>query len=519
MGLLARIASLLVTTLVRGAALVALLFAVHLVLSQAVPALQDAMRALERGPDVESRLRQLQQELGGQEQSIDQFDQQLERITQHRLGQLQEELSRWRSRVSDLATERDRLAEQLMIIKSEQQEYCSSFNPLKRWACSKVRQRYAALNERLEPLIEALERDINSARAAIGRTKRDLDILQDPQLTSERKLAALDDDNSSTLRLQLTETRQRVERTRAAAQALERELRDIRRIERSRAGWLLREWNDVRHRLLALVALVLCVPFVQRFLSYFALMPLLSGIARPLRLASGGGQVHASRAQRSLHLRLSAGETASVRSEYARPVRGKTRSVLLYDWRAPFISYASGLRLLTRIEATEDGAETTLAAPTDPSSYLMRLDLENHPGVVIHPKYLVGVVGTPELRTLWRVFSVHAWATWQLRYIVLRGTGGLIVEGHGDIIAAQAHGLPSKIEQPLVVGFDARLAMSTARTETFLPYLFGKTPLVDDVFCGEGYFFWQKTRAPQSTSPITRTFDVLFSAVGKLLGF
>jgi uncharacterized protein (AIM24 family) len=194
---------------------------------------------------------------------------------------------------------------------------------------------------------------------------------------------------------------------------------------------------------------------------------------------------------------------------------------LLYRLSAPFISYAAGLRLLTRVEGGADSdVELTLAAPDDPNAYLMRVDLERHPGLVIHPKHLVGVIGDLDLSTRWRPLSVHAWATWQLRYILFSGTGSLIVEGLGDVIATAAGSdRATKIEQKLIIGFDSRLTYTSGRTEVFWPYLFGKTPLVDDVFRGRGRFLWQKSTSARERNPLARGFDALFSVLGKLLGF
>jgi uncharacterized protein (AIM24 family) len=128
-------------------------------------------------------------------------------------------------------------------------------------------------------------------------------------------------------------------------------------------------------------------------------------------------------------------------------------------------------------------------------------------------------MGPLELRTVWKIGSLHAWATGQLRYILLAGSGSLILEGSGDLVASSVEGSRAKIEQQLVVGFDARLDYCTARTETFLPYLFGKTRLVDDVFAGKGIYFWQKSSVTRASSAVERTFDALFGALGKLLGF
>jgi hypothetical protein len=233
-----------------------------------------------------------------------------------------------------------------------------------------------------------------------------------------------------------------------------------------------------------------------------------------------------SDAARSLRLTLEPGEVLHVRHSYARPIEGATQSQLLYSYRAPFISYAAGLVMLTRLTAAEANhgvahkpTAATLAAPHDPDSYLMRVDLNAHPGLVIHPSHLVGLIGDLRLRTVWRPFSVHAWSTWQLRYILLAGTGSVIIEGSGDVVAEPLASSRAKIEQALVLGFDAQLAYRTSRTETFLPYLFGKAPLVDDVFEETGVYFWQKSTRRRPDSVIERSFDAIFGAVGKLLGF
>ena len=75
------------------------------------------------------------------------------------------------------------------------------------------------------------------------------------------------------------------------------------------------------------------------------------------------------------------------------------------------------------------------------------------------------------------------------------------------------------MEQNLVMGFDSRLAVGVNRTEVFWPYLWGRTPLVDDEFTGDDPLFWQKSTTAGPSNPIARTFGALFSALGKLLGF
>lgn len=160
----------------------------------------------------------------------------------------------------------------------------------------------------------------------------------------------------------------------------------------------------------------------------------------------------------------------------------------------------------------------TLASPTEADACLMRIDFTDHPGLVMHLKHVVGVLGTPELQTRWR-WGIQSLASWQVRYIMFTGTGSLIVQGLGAVVADNPDGRATKMEQNLVMGFDSRLVVGVNRTEVFWPYLRGKTPLVDDEFNGHGYFFWQKSTANGPSNPLAKAFDAFFSAFSKILGF
>jgi len=251
-------------------------------------------------------------------------------------------------------------------------------------------------------------------------------------------------------------------------------------------------------------------------------MPLVHRAHRPLHLADGSetlqGELRASPAERTLTVELGTDEVLSARSEHVRPVQGQVRSHVLYDWSSPFISYAAGLYGLTRVTGDERVTTATLSTPDDPDSYLMRIDFCDHPGLVMRPRHVVGVIGMPELQTRWR-WGIQSFATWQVRYILFSGTGSLIVEGSGDVVATNPRSGTTRMEQHLVMGFDSRLTVGVNRTEVFLPYLWGRTPLVDDEFTGSHHFFWQKSSTDGPTNPIARTFDALFSGLGKLFGF
>lgn len=360
--------------------------------------------------------------------------------------------------------------------------------------------------------------------------ERDAAILLDPELTNRQKLERLGEDPDQRGDPRIKKQIGDEESALATVKAKEREQA---KAQDSWAGrlvnqWgesrdvLLQQWSQVWLGLLAVVLLILLTPVILRTVAYFGLMPLISRAQKPLQLAAepehAAATLHASPAERTLPIRLSAGEVLSARSEDVRPVQGEVRSQLLYDWKAPFISYATGLHSLSRITGDEDGTEATLAASDDPNSYLMRIDFKDHPGIVMRPKHVVGVMGTPELETRWR-WGIQSLATWQVRYILFAGTGSLIVQGSGNVEATSPGHRATKMDQHLMMGFDSRLTARINRTEVFWPYLRGTAPLVDDEFTGPYLLFWQKSDSAGPSNPVVKAFNAVFSAFGKLLGF
>ncbi len=92
----------------------------------------------------------------------------------------------------------------------------------------------------------------------------------------------------------------------------------------------------------------------------------------------------------------------------------------------------------------------------------------------------------------------------QVHYIMFAGTGSLIVQSSGDVVATNPRGRSTRMEQNLVMGFDSRLTVGVNRTEVFWPYLRRRTPLVDDEFTGLHPLFWQKSSADGPSNPIAK---------------
>ncbi|MTB87051.1 hypothetical protein H9L21_08210 [Aeromicrobium senzhongii] len=310
----------------------------------------------------------------------------------------------------------------------------------------------------------------------------------------------------------------------ASAKALADAENEVVRWEKAQdspAGWVMTRWMLVWPWLVKIAAIVLLVPLLLRTFNYFVFMPLLVRAHKPFQLAGtdhDGARLLVGPAERTLRVSLSPSDLLSARSVHMRPVSGPASGRLLYDWRAPAVSYAAGLHGLTQLTGDEQGADATLAAPDNPDAYLMRIDFENHPGLSIRPRHVVGVIGNPQLRSRWK-WGIHALATWQVRYVLFTGTGSLIIEGTGDVIADVPGARPKRIEQNLVMGFDTRLTVGITRTTVFWPYLAGRTPLVDEAYTGDHPIFWQKSTSDGTSNPLGKVFNSIFSSLGKVFGF
>ncbi|HEV2796725.1 MAG TPA: hypothetical protein VGV65_03825 [Nocardioides sp.] len=481
------------------AAVVLSLFLGLLLMSALVPALREAQADRDRLVQVAQERADLEAELDDLEST---YAAAQSRATESLKAEVDAEIDGGRLQVSDQRSEVD----------DRRSDVCS---------------RLESLPEKLSPIgpnpCADAERALEAAEEALATFQRTLDeaeadaaVLADPMLTNEQKLERLGADAGlAPAQREIDNTETELAQTRAE----EDRLKDRRG---SWSGRVVDLWARSWRWLVWTAVLLVLAPGLLRIVSYFVLMPLVTRAHKRIHLAAGSEDATASLrttvAERTLTVQLAAGEVLSARSEHVRPVQGRIRSRLLYDWSAPFISFAAGLYGLSRITGDGDATSATLATPDDPDSYLMRIDFRDHPGLVMRPRHVVGVIGTPVLETRWR-WGLHSLATWQVRYIMFAGTGSLIVQGSGDVVATNPQGGSTRMEQNLVMGFDSRLVVGVNRTEVFWPYLWGRTPLVDDEFAGSDPLFWQKSSVDGPRNPIAKAFDAFFSAFGKVLGF
>ena len=244
--------------------------------------------------------------------------------------------------------------------------------------------------------------------------------------------------------------------------------------------------RDIAWRAFVALLAVLLVPFAIRTLFYYALAPVVAR-GTPIRLAGPSGLARGPRTEAgsspTLAVTLQEGEELLVRQSYLQssPAGADMRTQWLLSWRNALTSLASGMAFLTRGRGM--GARFGISARDDPFAEIARIDLAAGEALVLQPRALAAIVqpvGKPmQIRSRWRLFSLHAWLTFQLRYLVFHGPGALIVKGGRGVRVERAEA-GRRFGQDQLVGFSAHTAYTVTRSETFLPYFFGREPLFLD---------------------------------------
>jgi predicted nucleic acid-binding Zn-ribbon protein len=298
---------------------------------------------------------------------------------------------------------------------------------------------------------------------------------------------------------------------------------------RDAGDWLLEEWRRVWPRIVGLFVALIAAPYVLRAVLYWVVAPLVTRARpltfRPSKAAPESVSAVAHPSVRTARVRVPAGTTLRVRPDRLRQVpRGASRTRFFLPAELPLQSWVLGFFGWTEVEGTaEADLALTLAASGEDAadSYLVRVDLREHPGLVIHPQHVVAVSDGLELFARWR-FAWHALAMGQLRYIQLRGTGTVWLEGYGDVVGGEAGVVESHQDASAYLGWDQRLHLRMCRRETAYPYLLGQVPLFELGVRSDNaaaLYVWQKAETSTGRSPLERTAGAFLSALGKLLGF
>ncbi|MCC7705043.1 hypothetical protein IGS59_22630 [Janthinobacterium sp. GW460P] len=275
-------------------------------------------------------------------------------------------------------------------------------------------------------------------------------------------------------------------------------------------NWIAR-WRapvmDVVPTAALLVLSAILLPVAIKAFFYFVLAPLASrlpplSIARELQVAGSSlplppdGESRISAVSQAL--RLKPGQRMLIHPAYLQssPVGTRKRTQWLLDWRFPLTSLAAGMVALTRLE-DDEAASVTISASDDPLLEVAVVHLPAGSALVFQPRGLVGLVcdeGQPlAIASHWRLASLHAWLTLQLRFIVFRGPVTLIVRGCRGVRLERA-GQGRSISQSATLGFSTDVLYSTLRSETFIPYLRGQQALLNDRFDGDkGIYLYEET--------------------------
>ncbi|MGJ8673840.1 hypothetical protein [Rubritalea sp.] len=168
----------------------------------------------------------------------------------------------------------------------------------------------------------------------------------------------------------------------------------------------------------------------------------------------------------------------------------------------PFSSITSGMCMLTRIRPNDGKtARVIVSSQNDAFGEIGAIHLPAGASMVVQPRSLAGVVKKSDealhISRHWRLGSLHAWLTLQLRFLVFHGPCDLIVKGCRGVRADTPDPeSPRMINQASTIGFSANLDYHNTRCETFISYWRGKEDLFNDLFGGEnGVFVYEEMPA------------------------
>lgn len=280
----------------------------------------------------------------------------------------------------------------------------------------------------------------------------------------------------------------------------------------------------------------LAVPFAIRAVFYFLLAPL-AARARPIVIA----RKQESEALRfavpdpidetgplisavSKRVVLAPGDEMLIRPAYcqSQPEHVDVRTKVLFDWSYWLPSIAAHLWMLNRL-STHRPADIVISSTVNALEEVALLEVPAGASFVLQARGLIGVVyqrgRRPEIRSHWKLGTMHAWLTLQLRYLSFEGPCTLIVKGcRGVRLENVAAG--RTISQDATLGFSANTVYSTVRAKPFLPYMLGKRALLNDKFAGENaYCLYEEIPSSggptyQKRNPLEALFDAGLKAFG-----
>jgi len=323
----------------------------------------------------------------------------------------------------------------------------------------------------------------------------------------------------------------------AAAAPLADQLRRAESVAAQSVAW--RAWQLVKPVLGAAAAVLvswIVVPFAIRAVFYFVLAPL-AARTRPVVIAAPrGDQDRLLRAWRRLRadgpqvsavskrIELGPGDEMLVRPAYcqSQPEHVEVGTKVLFDWSYWLPSIAAHLWMLDRLR-TARPADIVVSSTVDALEEVALLEIPAGAAFVLQARGLVGVLykrgQKPRIRIHWRLGTLHAWLTLQLRYLSFEGPATLVVKGRRGVRLENASG-GRVVSQDATLGFSTNTVYSTVRARPFLPYMLGRRALLNDKFVGEhAYYLYEEIPGrgqpgERNRNPLEALVDAGLKALG-----
>ena len=199
----------------------------------------------------------------------------------------------------------------------------------------------------------------------------------------------------------------------------------------------------------------------------------------------------------------------------------KKRTQWLFSVRYWLMSWLCGLVLMTRFENARANTETHYITVTsdDPDEYFSEQHLEEGQPIFISPSDLVAFSDGIRIRAHWRLLSPVAWSMGQVRYYSLSGRGRVIVRSDGGLTGKSVTpGCSYICKKHSIISAEQGVRLHVRRTETLMPYLFGKSDLFDLRLHGTGFFRMHNAlHQPHTVSE--RVSHIFMESLGAFFGF
>jgi uncharacterized protein (AIM24 family) len=321
------------------------------------------------------------------------------------------------------------------------------------------------------------------------------------------------------------------ERKAAQVASLERRIEAQReRLAEEPLEWLAAHATALLPAAVLIVLGLLLVPVVIKTFLYFVLAPAAGRLA-PIRILPNSDAPVLPEPQRSavsFQIQLDPAEELLVQPSFLQSssLPARKRTVWFLNGRIPFASLASGMYALTSVRSEgETPTRVVVSAQDDAFGEVGLIEIPAGAAMIVQPRALAGVVKPANTAVTitrhWRLGSLHAWLTLQLRYLAFHGPCTLIFKGCRGVRSEEPQpDQPRVINQAATIGFSANLDYRTTRCETFVPYLRGQAELFDDRFAGgPGRFVYEEVPGGgRRAGAVGRGLEGFMDAVLKAFG-